>query len=496
MTGSDSAALSSLLGDFARITALLGEDDAAGGAAQPVPERPDANSPTDILASAFNLSAFERDVILLCAGVELDASCAAAVARVQAGGPPSFALALARLPNAHWSALLPTGPLRYWGLIEVEPGRSLVTSALNIDERILHFLVGLQYLDERLRGVIDIVSPPAELPAARQDVATRVAAALASREDGAPIVQIIGQDPATSAGVAARAAAECGSALLRLHARDLPQAPDELDRFQRRLERECLLTQAVLVLTVEEPPGADRAFDRRVAGFIDRTVSPLILAAGQRRAPGVRPTLVFDMPEHEEQASLRASGDSPNAGRTDRRLYGKYRGKVMDNVDPLFLGRLQVSVPAIPGAYFSWAMPCVPYAGPGVGFHAIPPIDANIWVEFEDGDTEYPIWTGCFWGPTDMLLAPGPLPPEVKAFKTECVTLLLSDLPELGGFTLACDPPAVEIPLRMTCDSAGITIECADATIGVTADAVTLSAFATRLRITDAGVLTDGSDPP
>lgn len=76
-------------------------------------------------------------------------------------------------------------------------------------------------------------------------------------------------------------------------------------------------------------------------------------------------------------------------------FFGKYRGKVENNIDPMMMGRVQVSVPAVLGdGGLSWAMPCAPYAGSGVGFFAIPPTGANVWVEFEGGDPDYPIWSG------------------------------------------------------------------------------------------------------
>ena len=84
-------------------------------------------------------------------------------------------------------------------------------------------------------------------------------------------------------------------------------------------------------------------------------------------------------------------------GETMNPLFGKYRGKVEDDIDPLGMGRLRVSVPALAGGgHSSWALPCVPYAGRDVGFYALPPIGANVWVEFEGGDLNYPIWSGCF----------------------------------------------------------------------------------------------------
>jgi hypothetical protein len=92
---------------------------------------------------------------------------------------------------------------------------------------------------------------------------------------------------------------------------------------------------------------------------------------------------------------------------TSSNLYfGKYRGVVTDNNDPSRRGRIRAMVPDVLGQLPSgWAMPCVPYAGDGVGFHAIPEPDTGVWVEFEGGDPDYPIWSGTFWAdgelPTD-----------------------------------------------------------------------------------------------
>jgi hypothetical protein len=78
-------------------------------------------------------------------------------------------------------------------------------------------------------------------------------------------------------------------------------------------------------------------------------------------------------------------------------FFGKYRGTVSDNADPTHRGRLKVKVPAVLGSVESWAMPCVPYAGQGVGLHTLPEQGMGVWVEFEAGDPSYPVWTGCFW---------------------------------------------------------------------------------------------------
>lgn len=122
------------------------------------------------------------------------------------------------------------------------------------------------------------------------------------------------------------------------------------------------------------------------------------------------------------------------------------------------MGRVQVSCPAVLGdGSLSWAMPCVPYAGSGVGLFLIPPVGANIWVEFEAGNPDYPIWSGCFWAAGDVPASPAV--PQMKVLKTDAITLTLSDLPGAGGFKLEVNSPAVPIPLSMNFDASGIELK-------------------------------------
>ena len=109
-----------------------------------------------------------------------------------------------------------------------------------------------------------------------------------------------------------------------------------------------------------------------------------------------------------------------------RRFYGKYRGVVADNVDPTKSGRLQVSVPAVMGDAPVWAMPCVPYAGSSVGLFLMPDVGTGVWVEFEAGDPNHPIWVGCFWGVGQIDAADAV--PTVKFLKTTTVTIRIDDL--------------------------------------------------------------------
>jgi uncharacterized protein involved in type VI secretion and phage assembly len=81
------------------------------------------------------------------------------------------------------------------------------------------------------------------------------------------------------------------------------------------------------------------------------------------------------------------------------KYYGKYRATVFNNIDPQQRGRIQAIVPDVSGLIpTSWAMPCLPIAGKQSGVYVVPQIGAGVWMEFEQGDPDYPIWTGCFWG--------------------------------------------------------------------------------------------------
>ncbi len=157
-----------------------------------------------------------------------------------------------------------------------------------------------------------------------------------------------------------------------------------------------------------------------------------------------------------------------------KQFFGKYRGKVASNLDPMQQGRLQVSVPTVLGqGKLSWAMPCVPFAGPGVGFFAIPPSGANVWVEFENGDPNFPIWTGCFWGVGEVPALPAV--EQMKVWKTSAITLTLSDLPGIGGVTLEVNPPAVPMPMKLVFDVSGIELSTGASSVKLTPVSVSVN---------------------
>ena len=157
-----------------------------------------SDSALGALCTAFGLSTFERGVLLLCAGMELDSTFAALCAAAQGDlrkTYPTFSLALAGLPEPHWSALLPTAPLRHWRMIEFTPGEPITTSSLRIDERILHHLTGLSYFDERLHAILYSVRPRGELPPSHAAIAYRIAGWW--RSSGPGLIELFGEDACT-----------------------------------------------------------------------------------------------------------------------------------------------------------------------------------------------------------------------------------------------------------------------------------------------------------
>jgi len=119
-------------------------------------------------------------------------------------------------------------------------------------------------------------------------------------------------------------------------------------------------------------------------------------------------------------------------------FFGKYRGIVTDIQDPLQIGRVRARVSDVMGDQESgWAMPCFPFGGSSMGFFALPKVGAGVWIEFEHGDPDYPIWSGCWYGGVSdvppLLLVP---PYKKVLLKTEGGTsILLDDTPGVGGIT-------------------------------------------------------------
>lgn len=121
-----------------------------------------------------------------------------------------------------------------------------------------------------------------------------------------------------------------------------------------------------------------------------------------------------------------------------KRYHGKYRGTVINNVDPMQIGRLLVMVPDVSNITLSsWAMPCLPVAGINMGMFTVPIIGSGVWIEFEQGDPDYPVWVGCFWGTAaEVPVLARTVPPAIPGITLQTALkngIVISDVPGPTG---------------------------------------------------------------
>jgi ATPase family associated with various cellular activities (AAA) len=221
---------------------------------QPTPEAPASLEPPaaiDWLSEVFGLSTFERDILLLCAGVEMDSQLAALCSEAQGDAQrasATFGLAMAVLPKAHWSALTSSRPLRRFRLVEVQPGRGLTSAPLRIDERILHLLAGINSLDSRLESLLRPSPPPEWIADEHKVVAAQVVSVLETHRSQLPLFHFCGDDSHGHEDVAALVAQQAERQLFMLRAEDIPAPGRDLDQLRIFWQREALLLPGALLI--------------------------------------------------------------------------------------------------------------------------------------------------------------------------------------------------------------------------------------------------------
>jgi hypothetical protein len=257
----------------------------------------------ETLCTRFGLSPFERDILLLCAGMELDAGFTSTASAAQ-GDPlrsyATFGLALASLADAHWNALLPSSPLRHWHLIEFGPsggliGAPLTTRPLRIDEKSLHYLTGMQHLDERLSNFVRPVAPPANLMPTQQQAADRLVKSWSSSTSRVPLIVLSGPDRVSTRQIAASACESLGLKLFNVNAQALPSSAGDLHLFIRLWEREAALGSVALIVNCEDADLSPTQ-EAQTSEFIERLNGHLIVISRERRRIDNRPAIAFDIP--------------------------------------------------------------------------------------------------------------------------------------------------------------------------------------------------------
>lgn len=288
---------------LARVRAAL-ERHAAGAkggdlASTPSHDTGECDSALDRLCRVFGLSPFERDTLLLCAGMDLSAGWGALCAEAQ-GDPtrtyPTFSLALAALPDAHWSALAPAAPLRRARLIALSPG-PLTAAPLLIQERVLHYLTGVDSPEERLAGLIEPVRSGSDLVPSHRALVDRIVAAWAASDglDLPPVIQLCGEDRDAKTAIAHAAASSMGRSLSVVTADALPANPADLEPVLRLWEREAALDLGALLIDCDDLDPADTARAASATRFIERASGLVLAAVRERRRMRLRPAMALDV---------------------------------------------------------------------------------------------------------------------------------------------------------------------------------------------------------
>jgi hypothetical protein len=298
-----------------------------------------------LLQRLLSLSAFELDVLLLSVAVDLDPAIPALCAAAQ-GDPrmayPTFALALSLFDEPTWDALAPRGSLRYWRLIEItQPaGQPLTSSPLRADERIVSYLKGLNYLDDRLDPLLTLTDAPAheELPASQHDVVESISTCWNRLDVGGvpPVIQLVGPDAPTKRLVASRAAADIGRSLYSIAAETLPSSPADGEELARLWHRESILSPVALYVDAQEIDRAAKedAKAEAVARFLARGDGVTFLGTREVWPSVPRAQAAFDV---ERPTAI----EQRDAWRTALAVEG------MDDTAAELAGQFSLNLPAI-----------------------------------------------------------------------------------------------------------------------------------------------------
>ena len=272
------------------------------------------------LQQIFGLSDFEQDLLLLCAGVELEADFANLCATAQGNPQRTYAtlgLALALSPQPEWMALSPERPLRRWRLIEIGSGNAFTHSPVRIDEQILHYLLGNRHLNEHLMGIATPLSVPESLVSSHQQLAEEAAdtwCAVSQVNEALPVLQLCGGDLANQRSIAAMTCTSLNLMPYAVSAGLLPVDLTNLNLVKCLWERDYLLNRTTLVLEWLDTTATEPRLDNAIAHLLETIAAPVMLLSRDRRRQASRPfvTFIVKTPTSDEQQQLwqQALGES------------------------------------------------------------------------------------------------------------------------------------------------------------------------------------------
>jgi hypothetical protein len=283
-----------LVMEFARLRRRLdanrpaGDDDGLDASLRELRLNLEPPAAIDKLSAIFGLSEFERQIVLLAAGIEMDstlaAQCSEALGRERRTYASSitFSLALGTLDDPHWSALDPTAPLRRYRLIELESAQGLTSAALRIDERILHYLAGVNRLDSRMEPLLQIRPHPHWIAEEHSALADEAIQSADFDSTDAPALHLCGDDPRGQEDIAAVLAHRANRQLHILAVENLsstndatsPDPAQSVSQFVTLWTREAALLPAVLLV---QCGAANLSASARQ--LIERLPLPLVIAS-------------------------------------------------------------------------------------------------------------------------------------------------------------------------------------------------------------------------
>lgn len=248
-------------------------------------------SALDNLSMTFGLTNFEKNMLLLAAGTELDSRFAQLLTSVQGDAIklPSFSLALAVLPDAHWNGLLPSSPLRYWKLIETIPAESFVKTNYRIDEQILNYLLGLGHLNEMLFGIFSPFIGKIELVDSQKLIASQIGQLISSTvsHNFSPVILLQGSEIEEKEQIAAKVSEDVGTLLYRLSAQIIPDNNKDVLELSRYWNREGYLSSASLLLDCTSIDIHDAGRLNRVSKFVEE-INGVVFIACKEWIPDIR----------------------------------------------------------------------------------------------------------------------------------------------------------------------------------------------------------------
>lgn len=215
-----------------------------------------------ILARQLGLSSFDTDVLSLCLAMELDTRVASLCAKAQDDANktfPTFALAFALFDNPDWNSLSPNSSLRYWRLLEINQAgnQTLTNAALAVDERIVNYIKGLNYLDDRLTPLLDpmgIQSVTETLPESQQILVDNIIQrlTLSRNREKSPVIELLGNDSSSKHLVAGQVVSKLGLALQVIGSKAIPQQMGDFETFTRLWHRESFLMPLALYVDAND----------------------------------------------------------------------------------------------------------------------------------------------------------------------------------------------------------------------------------------------------